>query len=109
MFARVSAVLCVMTLSVVCGSALAKPAKPSDLDLRGGSTITIAGAGPAITIEMSPDGTILWNGTPVTCKQMNARFRSIWPKDKRSAFKAIPCGHLRALGRELDQDTHRIN
>jgi len=108
MLARLGAVL--MTLSAVCEPALAESAKPPDLDLRGGSsTVTITGDRDVITIEMSPDGAILWNGTPVTCKQMNARFRSMWAKDKRSAFEAMPCRRLRALGKELDQDVRRAN
>ena len=101
--ARLGAVLCVATLSVVCQAALAEPTKHY-LNLRRGTSSVVISDGHLITIEKRLDGTLLWDGTPVTCKQMNARFRSMWSKDKSTVTKAI-CARPEAIGQDQDQDT----
>jgi len=100
MSARLGAILCVVTLSVVFQAALAEPMKHY-LNLRRGTSSAIVSDGSVITIEVTPDGTTLWNGTPVTCKQMNARFRSMWSKDKSTVLKNLRCEGPKALRRDL--------
>jgi hypothetical protein len=47
--------------------------------------------GEAAVITVRKDGVILWNKTPITCKQLNARILSGIPKEKWVQYK-IPCG-----------------
>jgi len=102
--ARLGAVLCVVMLSGVFQAALAEPMKHY-LNTRPGTKSAIGSDGNVIIIEVKPDGTTLWNGTPVTCKQMNARFRSMWSKDKHTVVKNLQCESLEAARRDLHPDT----
>ena len=92
MIARLGAVLCVVVLSAICQAALAEPMH-DNLDLRPGTSSVVGSDDHLITIERNLDGTYLWNGTPVTCKQMNDRFRIMWAKDKNVMYKAICHSH----------------
>jgi hypothetical protein len=49
----------------------------------------------SIVIAVRRDGVILWNGTPITCKQLNSRFLGILSKDERPKFK-LGCGRPKA-------------
>lgn len=86
--ARLGAVLCVVALGVVCQSALAEPMHHY-LNLRRGTSSVIGSDDHLITIERTSSGTYLWAGTPVTCKQMNTRFRNMWAKDKSIILRAM--------------------
>ena len=75
-------------INLACQSALAEPMHHY-LKLRRGTSSVITSEGQLITIKMTSHGILLWNGTPVTCKQMNARFQSMWAKDKHTILKAM--------------------
>jgi hypothetical protein len=100
MSARLGAILCAVTLSVAFKAALAEPMHHY-LDLRRGTSSAIVSDGSVIMIGRTADGTTLWNGTPVTCKQMNARFRSMWSKDKHTVIKNLQCEHPDAVRQDL--------